>query len=271
MPVLNTHFCLHLIKHYLSATRIDVLHSPFIFNLYNSCIARQKPLPEFAPIEDLRKDLKQNKQVITQTDFGASGEQQPVKQKTIAQLASLHAKPARLGQLIYRLTAQYRYTHILELGTSLGITGSYIAKALQQHYQPAQVNFHTIEGSVEIASQARKNFEALQLHNYVRQMTGNFDEVLDPVLKAYEQIDLAFIDGNHRYAPTLEYFNKILPLCHNDTLLIFDDIYWSEGMTKAWEEIKAHPSVTVSVDLFFIGLVYFRKEQVKEHFKLRIW
>jgi predicted O-methyltransferase YrrM len=129
----------------------------------------------------------------------------------------------------------------------------------------------TIEGAREIAAVATENFKQLGLNKYIQQRTGNFDEVLPDVLKTYEEVDVAFIDGNHRYAPTLYYFEMLLPKIHNNSMLIFDDIYWSKGMTKAWEEIKEHPQVTVTVDLFFIGLVFFRKEQVKEHFKLRIW
>jgi hypothetical protein len=41
-------------------------------------------------------------------------------------------------------------------------------------------------------------------------------------------------------------------------------------MKEAWEIIKVHPQVTVTVDLFWIGLVYFKKGQVKEDFLIRI-
>jgi predicted O-methyltransferase YrrM len=99
---------------------------------------------------------------------------------------------------------------------------------------------------------------------------GNFDAVLDEILKYYPQLDLAFIDGNHKKEATLMYFQQMLPLAHNNSVFIFDDIYWSKGMTEAWNEIKKHPQVTVTVDLFFVGLVFFRKEQAKQDFKLRV-
>ena len=62
----------------------------------------------------------------------------------------------------------------------------------------------------------------------------------------------------------------LLPKTHNDSIFIFDDINWSKGMQEAWNKIKAHPQVSVSIDTFFWGMVFFRKEQVKEHFKIRV-
>jgi predicted O-methyltransferase YrrM len=79
-----------------------------------------------------------------------------------------------------------------------------------------------------------------------------------------------FVDGNHQKEATLRYFKLCLPKVHENSLLIFDDIYWSRGMKEAWNEIKAHPEVTVTVDLFWIGLVYFRKGQVKEDFVIKL-
>jgi hypothetical protein len=99
---------------------------------------------------------------------------------------------------------------------------------------------------------------------------GNFNNLLPAVLNELTQVDLAFIDGNHTYEATINYFNLLLQKTHYNSVLIFDDIYWSKGMTKAWEEIKHHPKVTVTVDLFYIGLVYFRTQQAEEHFKLRV-
>ncbi len=265
--MINTHFCKQFIKHYWSATRIDVLHSPFVFELYNTCV-KNIHYKDFDFIEQLRAQLKQDKRIITQQDFGAGATQQVIKQKTVSQFATQHAKPARVAQIIYRLIVHYKYQQIIELGTSLGISACYEASAIKKNNTEHQ--FTTIEGAPHIATIAAENFKQLLLENYVTQQIGNFDKVLPEVLSQYKKIDMAFIDGNHRYEPTLKYFEQLLPKIHNNSLLIFDDIYWSKGMTDAWEQIKQHPQVTVTVDLFFIGLVFFRKEQTKEHFKLRV-
>jgi len=82
--------------------------------------------------------------------------------------------------------------------------------------------------------------------------------------------DLIYFDGNHQKEASLHYFEKLLPLAHNDSVFIFDDIHWSREMEEAWEQIKAHPRVRVSIDTFYWGLVFFRKEQEKEHFSIRL-
>jgi hypothetical protein len=52
--------------------------------------------------------------------------------------------------------------------------------------------------------------------------------------------------------------------------MVFDDIHWSEGMERAWEEIKRDPAVTLTIDIFFVGLVFFRKMQlIPQHFTIR--
>ena len=85
-------------------------------------------------------------------------------------------------------------------------------------------------------------------------------------LKEHNQLDFVFFDGNHKKKPTLSYFKQCLEVAHEDSIFIFDDIYWSTEMTEAWQEIKKHPKVTLSIDCFEMGIVFFKKEQAKEHF-----
>jgi predicted O-methyltransferase YrrM len=263
--MVNWHFIANFIKHYWSATRIDVLHSPFVFDLYNSCISRQKTVTELIPIESIRKSAQQNQTQITQQDFGALGNLNKQRTKSIAYFAKTHAKPTRLAHIIYHMVTKYGYLNCVELGTSLGFTSMCIAKGL-----PNKAKLITIEGANEIAQVAQQHFTHLNLTDKIDLRVGNFNNLLPAVLNELTQVDLAFIDGNHTYEATINYFNLLLQKTHNNSVLIFDDIYWSKGMTKAWEEIKHHPKVTVSVDLFYIGLVYFRTQQAEEHFKLRV-
>jgi predicted O-methyltransferase YrrM len=267
MPRFNAHFIWHFIRHYLSATRIDVLHSPFVFDLYNSCIARQKAT-QFEPIEALRSQLLRDHTHIMQVDFGVAGEG-VVKKKTVSEFAKLHAKPPRIAQILNRIVARYAYRHIIELGTSLGLTTAYIAAAVAAN-QTTVSRFTSAEGAADLAEKAKTNLARLGLDHVVNIETGKFDDLLPGILLKYEEIDMAFVDGNHRYEPTRDYFHQLAEKCGNHSMLIFDDIYWSKGMTRAWEEIKADPRVRVTIDLFFIGIVMFRKEQVKEHFRLRV-
>jgi hypothetical protein len=83
------------------------------------------------------------------------------------------------------------------------------------------------------------------------------------------QLDFVYVNGDRTKETTLNYFYTYLLKVHEGSLLVFNDIYRNKGMKVAWEEIKSHPQVTVTIDLFWMGLVYFKKDQVKEHFKIK--
>jgi predicted O-methyltransferase YrrM len=120
-----------------------------------------------------------------------------------------------------------------------------------------------------VAAIAKKNFEQLNLTN-IRLTQGNFDVILPTLLKQIKTVDFCFIDGNHQYEPTLAYFKSMLPEISNDSILVFDDIHWSAGMEQAWREIQADEKVRCTVDLFFLGIVFFREEfREKQHFSVR--
>jgi predicted O-methyltransferase YrrM len=126
----------------------------------------------------------------------------------------------------------------------------------------------TIEGCPATAAIARENLDKLQIQN-TELLTGNFDNILPDLLKNSEELDFVYVDGNHRKDATLNYFEWCLPKLSQNSIMIFDDIYWSEGMKEAWAQIKAHPDVSVSIDLFWIGLIYVRKGQAKEDFIIK--
>ncbi len=151
---------------------------------------------------------------------------------------------------------------IIELGTSLGITTLYLQAAAPD------AKVYTLEGCTETAGVAREIFMKAGL-NDVNLITGDFDATLPEVISSSTPLDFVFVDGNHQKEATLKYFEWCLPKTHENTLLIFDDIYWSKGMKEAWAQIKAHPKITVTIDLFWIGLVFFKKGRAKEDFLIR--
>ncbi len=164
---------------------------------------------------------------------------------------------------MYRIVQYYKPQTIVELGTSLGITSAYIASAQRNS------EVITIEGSKNVALIAGENFKTLGLQN-IKLIQGNFDDTLPALLMQLKKIDLAFADGNHRKIPTLNYFHLFLKKVNDESILIFDDIYWSAEMEEAWKEIQQHPSVSLTIDLFFIGLVFFKKDfKAKQYFVIR--
>ncbi len=249
--------------HRLTAKTRHGTHSPFVYKLADEVIYLKRQLEDYNIIEAQRKRLLQDNDTITVTDLGAGSQLNKDRTKKVRQIAANALKSPKLAQLIYRLAKFNNPRNIIELGTCLGITTAYLSKAAPS------ASVLTIEGCPNTASVAERNFRDLRLNN-VELQVGNFDDILPGMLDKQAELDFVYIDGNHRKEATLNYFKWCLPKVHENTMLIFDDIYWSEGMKEAWAEIKRHPQVTVTVDLFWIGLVFFKKGQAREDFKLKV-
>lgn len=235
------------LKHRLTAKSRHGTHSPFVYKLTDEVIYDFSSNKIYDEVEEKRKkllhDVKNNSNIVSQ------GFKNTVK-------------PTHLAQLIFRLAANQELNHIIEVATGFGITTAYLSKA------KPQADILTIESNAEMAEIARQNFIDLRLKN-VELQVGNFNELLPKAIAATEKLDFVYINGQHSKEAILNYFNWCLPKIHEGSLLIFDDIYWSPEMKEAWTTIKNHPEVTVTIDLFWMGLVYFRKGQAKEHFKIK--
>jgi predicted O-methyltransferase YrrM len=246
----------------LKARNEHSVHSPFVFDFYTKIIKDKTVYPDFEKIEILRKELKCNFEKIEITDFGAGSGVDNSNYRAIASISKYSEKKPSLAQLIFRIIKNQQPATILDLGTSLGITTLYESKA-----NPSG-KVYTFEGCPNTALIAKKNFEKLSASN-IEIIVGNIDSTLPELLKQLSTVDFVFFDANHRYEPTVNYFHQCLEKATEDSVFIFDDIYWSPGMKKAWEEIKHHPSVGISIDLFFIGILFFRKKQPVQHFTLK--
>jgi predicted O-methyltransferase YrrM len=242
-----------------SATKHGV-HSPFVFDLVTK-VFPGKNADELAShaAEDWRTECMLSKREINFTDLG-TGESGA---KKIAQIAKRSAKRPKQGQLLFRIINHFQPKKMLELGTSLGITTMYEASAVEFE------KFISLEGSDEAVAEAKKGFAKYEI-TQPEFRAGAFEKNLLPALQELKSVDYVFFDGNHREEPTLNYFETCLPFAHKDSIFIFDDIHWSEEMESAWEKIKSHPKVKLTIDVFHFGIVFFREEQKeKEHFILR--
>jgi len=212
-------------------------------------------------VESIRRDLLKNTKVITVNDLGAGSTVMKSNQRKISDIAKYSAKSAKPAQLLYRIAVYYRPDNCIELGTSLGISTSYLALADKNK------TVHTIEGSEEILKISILNFEKLNVNN-IKTYCGNFIDHLPKILEN-ETPGLVFVDGNHTKKATLLYFEMIMKKANNETIIVFDDIHWSEEMEEAWQIIKKDERVKVTIDIFFMGIVFLRKELRKEDFRIR--
>lgn len=238
------------------------VHSPFVYDLLMGVVYNEEPFYAYAPIEKTRNALSGSSREVKCIDLGAGSRVNNQTKKSVQNIVRSAAKSPHYAQLLFRLVDHFQPATILEFGTSLGISTAYLASA------NSKAKVITMEGCDEIAAVAKNTFENLELKN-IELVIGNFDNVLPGILNSTKQLDFVFFDGNHRKEPTLSYFNQCLEKATEKSVFIFDDINWSAEMQEAWTEIKNHPRVTVTLDLFFLGIVFFRKEQVKEHFLIR--
>ncbi len=256
---------LRYIRHRIRAKSKYDLHSPFVFNIWSQIMNDRSFHNEFGPIEKLRSQLLKDKRSINRFDIGAAAGDEPSIQSTVSVKKIIKrscVKPA-WGRLLFRMARYFRPAVTVEMGTSLGISTAYLSMGNPQ----GQIT--TIEGCPETAAAAGRNFGFLGLAN-IHQETGPFEEILPGLLEKLGKVDLFFIDGNHRKEPSLQYFHQCLQHIRDDSVLILDDIHWSREMEEAWKEIKEHPSVTLTIDLFRMGLVFFKEGLSREDFILHL-
>jgi predicted O-methyltransferase YrrM len=249
------------LKHRTKAKTMHGTHSPFVYQLLEEVIYKKGNYYNYDKVASLRSKLLRDTRTIKVIDLGA-GSKKLNNHRKINQIAKVSVKNKKLGELIYRLAVNFQPTITLELGTSLGVTTSYLALA------NTNGNVISMEGDPETRKIALENFHSLNITN-IKSIEGNFDTELPKLLDHLTEIDFAFLDGNHRKEPTLNYLRQILPKLKNGSCVIVDDIYWSREMTEAWEEVIKMPEFAVSIDLFHLGILFIRKEQKKEHFIIK--
>lgn len=237
------------------------VHSPFVFELYAHYLRPARAYYVFEQIEARRRALRRDKRQILMTDFGAGSWWASQQARKVSAIARHSLSRPKTCELSFKLVEYFRPQYLLELGTSLGIHAAYMAAPFG-----GQV-FKSLEGCPHVAAVAREQFAALGMGPEI--VIGNIDQTLPEVLGSLPQVDMVFLDANHRYEPTLRYFEWCVTKAHEDTVLVFDDIHWSAEMTKAWQDICRDPRVRLSVDLYQTGIVFFRKGVSKEHFVLR--
>ncbi len=244
-----------------SYTEHDI-HSPFVYELYMELIKNKYQFNDFNELDQIRKQLLNDYSIIEVNDFGAGSKISNTNRRTIKSIAKYGISQKKQSEFLYRLMNKYNPKVIVELGTSIGLTSMYLAKASQK------ANIYTIEGCVNLCQFSQKLFQKNNIKN-IHTINGNFDIKFSELLSQLDTIDVLYIDGNHTYTSTINYFKTALTKKNNKSIFIVDDINWSSDMQQAWKEIHHHPDVSLSIDFFSFGLIFFRSEQKqKEHFVL---
>jgi len=250
------------IRFRLKSTNHHGVHSPFVFNLLTKCFYDEKPKNWYFKFNKYKQRLLENHNRIIIEDFGAGSKKLNNNKRKVSNIAKNAGISKKRGQLLGRLISYLNCDNILEIGTSLGIA------TVSMHLANPRAQIITLEGCKNTAAIAKESFEHFKFDSIVI-TKGNFNKTLPKILDQ-NTFDFIYFDGNHQKQPTIDYFEQCLMHVENDSVFVFDDIYWSKGMLEAWNFIKDHPKVTISIDTFYWGIVCFRKEQPKQHFTIRM-
>ncbi len=243
------------------------IHSPFVYDLITEVFNHKKNDPGLKNIFDIHSKYRKSKKPLAYHEMGAGTHVKNINgtkslksakalnprkvSSTIGKTIRKSSVTKKYGRLIYQLVKHYKPENILEIGTSLGISTLYLASG------SPEVKIATIEGVKEKAQIAQKLAHEINLTD-IHFIVDDFDSALPEVIKKFDKLDVVFFDGNHTKNSTLKYFNICLNKANHDSIFIFDDIHWSEEMEQAWDTIINHEKVQISLDLFRMGIVFFR-------------
>ncbi|WP_295829646.1 class I SAM-dependent methyltransferase [uncultured Winogradskyella sp.] len=249
------------IKFLLKSTNEHGVHSPFVYNFITKCLYDKKKYNNYDDLKAYRSQLLNSKESLEITDFGAGSKRMSNSKRRVSKMVKISSSSFKDTQLLFRISQYFKFKNTLELGTSLGVG----TQALALGHSKNKIT--TVEGCHNTFQFSEKNLKALHLSNIICN-NSDFRSAISQLHQ--ESFDCIYFDGHHNKEATLAYFNLLISKAHNNSVFIFDDIYWSRDMTQAWETILKDPRVIISIDCFILGFIFFRKEQPKQHFRIRL-
>ena len=239
------------LQHWFRSRRWDSFHSPYLFKLFTYCCDDQNDFRDFDVIEEKRKSLLRSGDKIHRIDYGTGSDKlNPLAEEQISKIANRSLSLPFQCRFLYRLMIFMKSKVILEFGTSLGITASYMAKG------SIASKVITVEGDPALSKRANEIFNDLEIGN-IQMVNSTFEDYLRDGLKEIESIDFLFLDGNHKSGPLISYYLSLKPKFNTNTIVMVDDIYWSKDMEEGWSVLINMAEVTQSVDCFHFGLLFF--------------
>ena len=236
------------------------IHSPAVYEFVSKVIFGKTSDEEISDILEIVQGLSHSKESVKFTEFGAGSVKMNADTRKISEIVRVAGISKKFGKLLYRLSQYYKPNTTIELGTSLGISTLYLAKALK-----GEGKLVSVEGNAELTLIAKERLAKLGAKN-INLLTNTFEEVLPDLVSMIEQPALIFIDGNHEYDATLNYLKQFLPKIRKG-MIIIGDIYWSIGMEMAWKQIQEMSTVTV--DLYYMGIIIVDEMLTPGHYIVR--
>ena len=256
--MVNFHQLKAYTKHWLTVVDQHSIHSPFFFDFYKKVIQDKRNNDTFEAIEKVRANLLVNPTELIIEDFGAGSQKLSGTKRKLADIAGTSLSPSNYARLYHNIINYQEAKNVVELGTSLGITSLYLAAE-------ETCNVTTFEGSHALADVALTNFEYFDKKN-IELIEGNIHLTLPEFVQNPAKINFVLMDAHHQYKPTIHYFDLMMRRLDEKSIVVLDDIHWSEEMEHAWNELRNSPLVYGSVDLFRCGILFFDPDLNRQHF-----
>lgn len=259
---MNTHQALAYVSYLWHAKNEHSVHSPFLYRLLEEAFYHPVKCQELREVDAWFSKIANSKEEFDHTDLGAGSKFGTHTTKQVGKYTKHVTKSRKYRHLLFHLTRVLQPSNILELGSATGVSAGYMSVGYPN------ANVLTLEGCPQLSAIASKNLSLLGVGNYeVR--AGHFKKTLTNALQNIGYVEFAYLDGHHEEQATIRYFNEVLKFASEKAVILIDDIYWSKGMTAAWETIKAHPRVRQSVDVFQFGIVFLCPDLAKQDFTIR--
>ena len=212
----------------------------------------------FNRCEEYRKSLLNNHTLISYEIFRQN------KSMKVNEIYRQAASQRIWAKFLYLITKKNTSPYFLEIGTNLGVSGSYILEALKDK---TDSNFITMEGLPQLCQIANNQFLKISSSEKFTIIQGLYETTFAHLLRKNINFNILFIDGNHRKDATVEYFNTLKSIIEFPAIFIFDDINWSDEMQQAWKIVKADLDVSYSIDMFKLGIIVINKKTNKSKAK----
>jgi predicted O-methyltransferase YrrM len=250
------------LRFYLNASTIYDIHSPFVARLIHYVVEDKRWYYAFSDIESRRRAWKKDETPVVLSTLGAGSMVSGSQVRTAGELLSSNAVDPETGRRLFRLVFWSKPKYLVELGTAQGISTAYMASA------GSTTQFYTLEGNRVVAEMAQRHLAELNM-TQVKPFTGNFRDRLPALLEQLPALDFLFVDGDHTENGTLHYYRLCVEKRTAGSVFVFADIHWTDEMERTWRKLCAMPEVTLSIDLFHLGLLFFNPDiRVKQHYAI---
>ncbi|MCC5937668.1 MAG: class I SAM-dependent methyltransferase [Lunatimonas sp.] len=232
--------------------RIDhySIQSPEAYRIYQFLREHRRTNSQGIPvIEEVRRKHLGDNHFLEIVDYGAGSKRMVSNSRRVGQVARVSSSRLSYNLLYQGLCSLTPANTVIELGTCLGITTAYLA-------QVTSGRVFSFEASDALLQIARRTVAA---YPNVTLVPGNADFTLPEALGSFSSVDFCLLDANHTYDATVRYAEAVWPLLHEQSVLVIGDIHWSKEMNKAWNEIRRLPGVTLTMDFFECGVLFFSK------------